>query len=285
MRYSLIFWLLLLPFVSEAQFKKVDATIVDPGSLYSSYDFEEDPGKLKPAIRLTGTSADLAKIIKYSNEANWPIAMQQLDSRLANRSSIQLYKVYKILHTSDFCILIVPAAENKHMPENMRPAQDIYFIMNLNGAAFEGNTPAINYEEEDPYAYEDEYEYDDVESVFAKIIAPGELYSTFDLNNNSSIRSLIVESGILTEDQFQIIVKLANENSWPVGISTLNKRLEAATIMKSYNAQYLLNFGENNEYVLVWIPKEENYHMPISMQPTSDEGFYFVLKASAIEIE
>lgn len=279
MRYSLIFLLLLLPFVSEAQFKKVDATIVDPGSLYSSYDFEADPGQLKSAIRLTGTNADLAKIIKYSNEANWPIAMQQLDSRLANRSSIQLYKVYKILHTSNFCILIVPTAENKHMPENMRPKQDIYFIMNLNGAAFEGNTPAINYEEE----YE--YEYDDVESVFVKIIAPGELYSNFELNNNSSIRALIVDSGILTEDQFQIIVTLANENSWPVGISTLNKRLEAAQIMKSYKAQYLLNFGENNEFVLVWIPKEENYHMPITMQPTSDEGFYFVLKASAIEIE
>lgn len=285
MRYSLIFLLLLLPFISEAQLKKVNATIVDPGSLYSSYDFEEDPGKLKPAIRLTGTSAELTNIIKYSNEANWPIAMQQLDSRLANRSSIQLYKVYKILHTSNFCILIVPAAENKHMPENMRPVQDIYFIMNLNGAAFEGNTPAINYEEEDPYTYADEYEHDASESVFAKIIAPGELYSTFDLNNNSSIRALIVDSGILTEDQFQIIVKLANENSWPVGISTLNKRLEAASSMKSYKAQYLLNFGENNEYVLIWIPKEENFHMPITMQPTSDEGIYFVLKASAIEIE
>lgn len=282
MRYSLIFLLLLLPFISEAQFKKVDATIVDPGSLYSSYDFDEDPGKLKPAIRLTGTSADLAKIIKYSNESNWPIAMQQLDSRLANRSSIQLYKVYKILHTSNFCILIVPATENKHMPENMRPSQDIYFIMNLNGASFEGNVPVLTNNETDDYSYDDPYGDQDI--TYAIIVAPGDLYSTFDLNNNSWIRALIVDSGILTEDQFQIIVQLANESNWPSGISTLNQRIEAASIMKNYKAQYLLNFGENNEYVLIWITKEENYHMPVAMQPTNDEGFYFVLKASAIEI-
>ncbi|TXI84105.1 MAG: hypothetical protein E6Q37_09070 [Crocinitomicaceae bacterium] len=279
MRYLLLFTLFLIPLLSDAQLRQVAAKIVNPGALYSSYDFEEDHGKLKPAIRVSGSSADVTRIITYSNETNWPAAMQQLDSRISNRANIQLYTVYKILHTSDYCILIVPAAENKHMPENMRPSQDIFFIMTLDGAAFEGNIP-------DAHAVEsyDEDEEDEEGSGVTKIVAPGDLYSTFDLNNNASMRAIVVESGILTEEQFQVIVKLAHEKNWPSGISSLEKRIAVAEKMKEYTAYYIMHFGENEEYVLVWIPIDENVHMPVAMRPTDQEGFYFVLKSTAVEI-
>lgn len=270
--------LFLIPLFSEAQLKRSPAKIINPGSLISSYDFEVDNGKLKPAIRVSGSSSDLANIIANSTESNWPAAMQELDSRISNRPNIRLYTVYKILHTGEHCILIAPAAENKHMPEDMRPMKDIYFIMTLDGAAFEGNDPKLDSDEFSDF--EDEGD----GTILATIVNPGDLYSTFNLNNNASIRSIVVDSGILTEEQFQVIVRLSNEKSWPSGISTLEKRLSAAEKMKEYTAYYIIDFGENDEYVLVWIPIDENAHMPFDMRPTDQEGFYFVMKSSAIEI-
>lgn len=52
MNSKLLLLLLLLPFSFHAQVKKVKATIVNPGSLYSTYDFTADAGLLKPAIKL-----------------------------------------------------------------------------------------------------------------------------------------------------------------------------------------------------------------------------------------
>ncbi len=280
MNYKLFLLLLLLPFSFHAQVKKVKAKIVNPGSLYSTYDFDADAGLLKPAIKLQGGTSILSDIIKYSNQSNWPAGMMTLDSRLESRETIMKYTVYKIVKTSDYCILVAPALENKHMATNMRPAQDIYFIMELQGAEFEGNIPAPVVEEETV-----DYSEDEDEGVRAYISNPGDLYSTFNLKGNESARELLIDSGILTEEDFSIMVARANEDGWPSGIATLDGRLALREKMKEYVAYYLLDFGADGEYTMIWIPQDENQHMPANMRPKDDQGMYFILKSEGVEID
>lgn len=282
MNCKLFLLLLLLPFSFHAQVKKVKAQIVNPGSLYSTYDFEADAGLLKPAIKLQGGTSILSDIIKYSNQSNWPTAMTELNSRLDNKENIQKYKVYKIVKTADYCILLVPAAENKHMPVNMRPARDIYFIMELQGAEFEGNVPKPVVEEVTT-AYEEGEEEGD--GLRAYIINPGDLYSTFNLKDNVSARELLIDSGILTEEDFSMIVQRSNESGWPSGIATLDQRLLLKEKIKDYVAYYLLDFGDEGEYTMLWIPMEENQHMPATMRPRDEQGIYFIMKSSGVEVD
>lgn len=283
MNYKLLLLLLLLPFSFHAQVKKVKATIVNPGSLYSTYDFEADAGMLKPAIKLQGGSDILSDIIRYSNQANWPAGMKELDSRLAKKELIKKYTAYKIVKTADYCILLIPAAENKQMAQDMRPARDIYFVMELMGADFEGNHPSEKQEEAVEY---NDYDGDEEDSwTKVDIVNPGDMYSTFNLKDNASIRRILLDSGILSETEFETIVSRAKETGWPSGISTLDKRLAVKEKIKNYTAFYITEFGDENEYMLIWIPQEENTHMPKEMQPQDFEGIYFVIKSSGVSFD
>ncbi len=286
MKLKLLLLLFLLPITLSAQVVKVKATILDPGSLYSTYDFTDDVGMLKVAAKLQGANSLVSDITTYSQEGKWPEGLNNLDSRLENRDEFFKYKVYKIVSTGDYCILLVPASENKGMSAKFRPTRDIYFVMEGIGVEFEGNTAVKKDEVEDAYVpgdYEEEGE--DAESqVF--ITEPGDLYSTFDLQNNESAKEALVYSEILTEEEFSYLSSLSNENSWPSGMSTLDKRLAAADEIKLYVTYFVATFGPNgDDYVLIWVPLYGNEHMPEAMQPTSEEGFYMVLKSSGVAYE
>lgn len=293
MKFNLLMLLFLLPITLSAQVVKVNATIVDPGSLFSTYDFTEDIGMLKPAAKLQGAGKILTDITTYSQEAKWPEGLNNLDSRLENREEFFKYTVYKIVATADYCILVVPAAENKNLDTKFKPTRDIYFVMETVGVDFEGNTASRIVSPEEVYG-EDEYVEGDYgveeegENVEAQvyITEPGDLYSTFDLNSDENAREVMVGSAILTEEEFSYLASMSTENSWPSGMATLDKRLASAEQIKDYVTYFVATFGPaGDDYVMVWVPLYGNEHMPQEMQPTSEEGFYMVLKSSGVAYE
>jgi hypothetical protein len=293
MKFNLLVLLFLLPITVSAQVVKVNATIVDPGSLFSTYDFTEDIGMLKPAAKLQGAGKILTDITIYSQESSWPEGLNNLDSRLANREEFFKYTVYKIVATADYCILVVPAAENRNLDAKFKPNRDIYLIMETVGVDFEGNIAVRTVETEEVYG-EDTYAEGDYvmeeegENVEAQvyITAPGDLFSTFDLNGDENAHEVMVGSEILTEEEFSYLASMSTENSWPSGISTLDSRLAAAEQIKEYVTYFVATFGPaGDDYVLVWVPLYGNEHMPQDMQPTSEEGFYMILKSSGVAYE
>lgn len=293
MKFNLLMLLFLLPITLSAQVVKVNATIVDPGSLFSTYDFTEDIGMLKPAAKLQGAGKILTDITTYSQEAKWPEGLNNLDSRLENREEFFKYTVYKIVATADYCILVVPAAENKNLDAKFKPTRDIYFVMETVGVDFEGNTASRIVSPEEVYR-EDEYVEGDYgveeegENVEAQvyITEPGDLYSTFDLNSDENAREVMVGSYILTEEEFSYLASMSTENSWPSGMATLDERLASAEQIKDYVTYFVATFGPaGDDFVLVWVPLYGNEHMPQEMQPTSEEGFYMVLKSSGVAYE
>lgn len=293
MKFKLLMLLFLLPITLSAQVVKVKATIVDPGSLFSTYDFTEDIGMLKPAAKLQGAGKILTDITTYSQENKWPEGLNSLDSRLENRDEFFKYTVYKIVATADYCILVAPATENKNLDAKFKPTRDIYFVMESIGVDFEGNTAVRPIEAEENYQEEAYVEGDygveeEGENVEAQvyITEPGDLYSTFDLKENAEARAALVESEILTEEEFSYLASMSNENSWPSGMSTLDGRLAAADQIKEYVTYFVATFGPaGDDYILVWVPLYGNEHMPQEMQPTSEEGFYMVLKSSGVAYE
>ena len=292
MKFKVLMLLFVLPFSLFSQVVKVKATILDPGSLYSTYDFTEDIGMLKAAAKLQGAGKILSDITTYSQESNCPEGLNNLDSRLNNREEFFKYTVYKIVATADFCILVVPAAENKNLSSNFRPKRDIYFIMEGIGVDFEGNTAVRTAEAEDnfieDYYYDSESSEEEGEMVEAQVYItdPGDLYSTFNLQENESARETLVNSGVLDEEEFAYMASLSSENSWPSGMSTLDQRLAAADQIKEYVTYFVTTFGPSgDEYVIVWVPLYGNEHMPENMQPITEEGFYMILKSSGVAYE
>ena len=119
-----------------------DAGISDPGELYSTYDLTADAAA-RATIQAQTSAALLQDILIYSNERSWPSGIATLDGRIARREQIQDYRVYAIARFNDKVVLRVPAAENQHMPANMRPARDIYFIFGQGGIQASSAAPRM----------------------------------------------------------------------------------------------------------------------------------------------
>lgn len=293
MKRSFLFALLLLPAFAFTQVKKVKAKIVYTGALFSTYDFDADAKSLKSAIKTQGCTSLLADIINYSFETNWPSDISTFDSRDNHRTDMKDYNVYKIVATSDVCILMVPASENRHMSATMRPERDIYFIMELKGANYDGNAnvnvdetagASDDWDEFADYMADDEEE--DEEASTVRIVDPGELFSTYDLAADAVAREKLVDSGVLDEEQFATLCKMVVEDYWPSGIKALDDRLAKAETMKLYHAVFGASFeSDGNSVVLVWVPKEGNEHMPYNMQPTDENGFYMIFRSNGVVIE
>ena len=107
--------------------------IINPSDLYSTYEFSKSDRK---ELLAQGFNDDLMRNIeKMANETNWPTAISNLDGRFQLRDQLKQYKAFKIaqIGAGDKAIVAIPAAQNKKMPENLRPSKDIFFIMAASG--------------------------------------------------------------------------------------------------------------------------------------------------------
>ena len=297
MKSAFLLLLFVFPFLIHAQVNRVSASIVNPGSLISTYDFTEDNSGLRSLIQSEGAGKLMNDILRYSQEDQWPEGLKSLDSRLDNREQFFDFTVYKLAANGDYTILVMPASENQTIDELFKPVRDIYFIFESSGVNFEGNTANVVEEEiveeymdeyvgyGDTLAYEEQESYDTDESdaeVVVAIVEPGDIFSTFNMQDNQSAHEALVESGILDEEQFSYLSIKATENSWPSGIATLSERIKNRELFKQYVAYFAAVFGVESEYVLIWIPLYGNEHMPENMQPVNEEGFYFIVKSSGV---
>lgn len=69
-------------------------------------------------------------VIKYSQRKNYPIGLRTIDywNDAALKPAYIYFVTYLKLDGKVLALLEMPAAENKNMPQNMRPATDIYFL-------------------------------------------------------------------------------------------------------------------------------------------------------------
>lgn len=248
--------LFALPIFLQAQLKAVHIT--DSGELYSTFNLEGDEDA-KAELRKVVSAYELTNIIKYSVEDNWPSGIATLSARDENRPKIALYHTYLLGTFDSKGVLVIPADENKHMPSNMLPSRDIYFIMGNSGYAngATGGTSSSSAASDDD----------------VHITDSGELYSTPNLEDDETAKEAL--KSVVSAYELNNIIKYSTEDNWPSGIATLDARNENRPKIADYHVHLVVEYGETG---ILRIPADENTHMPSNMRPTRD--IYFAIGKS-----
>ena len=107
--------------------------VVDNGEMYTTFKWnKEAEAELRSNLGEVMASA----VMKTSNETSWPKGIASLDSRKKNKDKFGDYTAFYLTTVSKhIAVLFVPAVENSSMQEDLRPAQDIYFLINEKGIA------------------------------------------------------------------------------------------------------------------------------------------------------
>jgi hypothetical protein len=110
--------------------KLQQVTVSDISELYSTYKLTK-PEQQQLANQVK-SEALLNEITTYSNEAQWPDAVNSLQKRLQVRPSLMKYHFYKVATVGTKTIVSVPAEKNRHMPQGFVPSSPMYMIFASN---------------------------------------------------------------------------------------------------------------------------------------------------------
>lgn len=106
--------------------KRSPVKTLDFDQMYSTPHWKPDE---VTALKAQLGNALAETVIRASTEAAWPKGIASLDSRAQNKAQMAGYKAYFLANMDEHrVILVVPASENRSMPESMQPAGDIYFV-------------------------------------------------------------------------------------------------------------------------------------------------------------
>lgn len=107
--------------------KKADqVTIRDMGEMYSTYNISSS--EKEELSRQLKNQSLVDEIVRYSKESTWPSAVNTLDERLSNRSTMMKYHFFKVAKIGNKTIVTIPQSENKHMPAGYVPNGPMYMI-------------------------------------------------------------------------------------------------------------------------------------------------------------
>jgi len=130
---SILFFLAVLMLGTTANSQPFDVgapiKVLDFNHLYSNYAWDETT---KKAI-YEEFGEMVNDVVKQSNEAGWPVGIASLDARTRNRALMHDYTLFFMAMLNEHvAILFAPKIENSNMPEDMRPAEDMFFIVLVN---------------------------------------------------------------------------------------------------------------------------------------------------------
>ncbi|MDX2286504.1 MAG: hypothetical protein NW241_20225 [Bacteroidia bacterium] len=107
--------------------------IADPGELYSTYSLADDREALAALARAGYRGQALDDLLARAVESAWPAGIRELDDRISRPDELMRYRARRICTFGDKAVLRIRARDNGHMPPDMRPAEDIYFVIGREG--------------------------------------------------------------------------------------------------------------------------------------------------------
>lgn len=268
--------LLLLPllFLASAALAQPQVRITDPKAL----DTAPDVRRMKAAaaaMAAEGLTREQQELVRrYGDRDDRPEGIRNDSARAANAPYIQNYACFRVctflrdgLPTA---VLMVPARENLHMPEEMRPRTDFYLVVPERELA-SANTGRPRPEITGGPSWKGRPK--------ARILKPEDLYSTYDLAHDSTALAALRQSG-MTPAEVDAVVFRGHERNWPAGISDFDRRYPHIEQFKRYKAYLGARWGGK---VLVIVPEEKNKRMPAPLRPAAD--LYFVFAAPAVDVK
>ncbi len=100
---------------------------------------------------------------------------------------------------------------------------------------------------------------------------------------NNAIENF-VKSKQYTSEDFKLILSLAKESNFPVGMNTPEKLIARENDINKFKAFYQGSWLQSNKdesaaetYYLFWIPQEDNLFMPKDLVPATANGIYLIM--------
>jgi hypothetical protein len=220
------------------------------------------------------TAEEQVLVLQYGDPEQWPEGIRVDSLRARNAPYIQNYVCYRVAEFPEDSvkkvILMVPAKENIHMPESMRPLADFYLLVP------ERSISEVNTGKQRPSISRGP-QWKNLRR--AKILKPEELYATYDLAGDSLALAALRSRG-MSQAEIDAVVFRSIDRNWPDGIDTFEERQKFVADFVKYKAYFAARW---NDKVLLIIPVEKNRKQPVLMRPFVD--LYFVYNANAVEIK
>lgn len=271
MRFFSFTWCLVLAVGAQAQ---QQVRIVDPAVLDNPQPVRKSRGA-EPAMRLVGLPIEQQTlVVQYGEREFWPEGLRNDSLRKSNAAYIQNYACFRVASYMEDSItkslVMVPAKENIHMPEALRPLNDFYLVL-PEPAVNEVNTgkprPEISRGPQWKHL------------ATATIILPEELYATYDLSQDSVALATLANKG-MSQAEIDAVVFRSTDRNWPDGIDSFDERQKLLPKFTKYKAYVGAKWADK---VLLIIPVEKNKKQPTLMRPYVD--LYFVYNQSAVRIK
>lgn len=179
-----------------------------------------------------------------------------------------------------YTLIFIQDSENKHAPKELLSDDGIGFFMCVDAEIIqEFANPSYNYT---PFTLDKPFK----GGGFGNWASKKEVYlldmvSIEDQYYNSSWnytdKELQTSLG-LTDAEFKKLKDLCDVQNRPDGLKTYQQIKDAQrnAIFADMKAYSLANLGAS---YLIYVPKDENYHLAQNMQPKSSEGWYFCTKS------
>lgn len=247
--------------------------ITDAKALDSAPDVQKAKA-VQAGLAASGLPEDQsALVLKFGDHSYWPEGIREEKQRHENAPYIQNYSCFRICtfpqDSVAMAVLMVPAKENIHMPEIMRPLADFYLVLPeraLTPVGTEKPRPEISRGPKWTNLPE------------AKIIKPDELYATYDLSQDSTGLVALAAKG-MSPAEIDAVVFRSQERNWPDGIDSYDERSAKLDKFKKYKAYLGAKWDDK---VLLIIPVEKNKKQPTLLRPFVD--LYFVYNTSGVEV-
>lgn len=271
MRSVLAIPALLCSFLLHAQLpvKITDATALDHATPVAK---SHNARQAMAAANLNEEQQDL--VVKYGDPDLWPSGLKDDRQRALNKSYIQNYTCYRVgtfpEDSVPMALIMIPAKENIHMPEELRPLADLYMVL-PEKAITELNTGMRRPEISRGPRWKN--------LPTAKILKPEDLYATYDIASDSAAMATLVKRG-MSQPEIDAVVFRSTDRNWPDGIDTYDERQTQLAKFTKYKAFLGARWDDK---VLLIVPAEKNKKMPILMRPYVD--LYFVYNASSVEVK
>ena len=260
---------LLSASAQQQQVKIVDVRVLDnPQPVRKSRGAE-------PALMAAGVNAEqMGQVLLYGDTDHWPEGIKSAAQREANQPYIQNYACFRVASFPEDSvtktIIMVPARENIHMPEAMRPLSDFYLLVN------EGSIAEVNTGKQRPEISRGP-KWKNLAQ--AKILRPEDLYATYDIGRDSVALKALQDRG-MSQAEIDAVVFRSTDRNWPDGIDSFEERQKLLPKFAKYKAFLGAKWDDK---VLLIVPVEKNKKQPILMRPFVD--LYFVYNASAVEVK
>lgn len=237
---------------------------------------------------------DFLKIMNLAKEQNFPDGINTAQKLLERETDFAKYKSFyqgswlqvneefKVAET--YYLFWIPREDNLSMPQDMIPKTEDGFYIVVNTTAFDNTLLPLSKAPGDIFIKKMNTVFQKKNSI--KLIDPyNRLAPNYGYAMEFAYESM-TKTGGYNAEQFSRIKELATEKYWPALFTTDNRQLSIEQLfnaMKDYNC-YLITTFEDESVIreLIWIPFEDNLHMPLNMQPVTKEGFYVVYRKENI---